>query len=365
MAYTAIILAGGKSRRFGRDKTLLEINGVRIIDIIVEKCRPVFSEILIAGGDRRDFNIPGVRPAPDIYRDAGPLGGIHAGLTESSNEVCFVIACDMPNFYLPEVKKLLESSQGYDVTLLKTGKYLQPLFAVYKKSVLRHVEQLLSLNINSVLRLYDTVRVCYIEIPEQRVKPEYNHFFNINYRRDYEMYMNSAPPVLSVVGFSDSGKTTYLEKLIPALKSRGIRLGVIKHDAHSFDIDIPGKDSWRLTQAGADITVISSPAKIAILEKWSQEEDLFRLTGRLKGKVDLVLTEGYKRDKALKIEIRRAAKNREAFCEDAELFAIASDFALDNKAAVPVLPLDDAEPMADLILKFLEEGSDDLSRTGD
>ena len=174
------------------------------------------------------------------------------------------------------------------------------------------------------------------------------------------MFINSAPPVLSVVGFSDSGKTSYLEKLIPALKNRGIRLGVIKHDTHSFDIDIPGKDSWRLTQAGADITVISSPAKIAVLEKWNQEEDLYHLANRLKGKVDLVLTEGYKRDKALKIEIRRAAKSRDAFCGNSELFAVASDFAIDLDEAVPILPLDDAEPMADLIMRFLENGSKDF-----
>lgn len=165
------------------------------------------------------------------------------------------------------------------------------------------------------------------------------------------------PPVLSVVGFSDSGKTTYLEKLIPALKKRKIRLGVIKHHVHvSFDIDIPGKDSWRLAQAGADITVISSPVKIAVMEKLCEEENLTTIARRLVGKVDLILTEGYKRDKALKIEVRRAEKNREAFCEDQELLAVASDFDNDIKAKIPIMPLDDAEPMADLVMQFLKIG---------
>jgi len=75
----------------------------------------------------------------------------------------------------------------------------------------------------------------------------------------------------------------------------------------------------------------------------------------------LILTEGYKRDKALKIEIRRAAKNRDAFCEDSELFAVASDFAAEDKSAAPILPLNDAEPMADLIMKFLEGGNNALT----
>jgi len=368
MNYTAVILAGGKSLRFGSDKTRLEINGIRIIEIIAEKCRPLFSEIIIVS-DGFNINIRGTREVSDIYRDMGPLGGIHAGVSAASNETCFVVACDMPNFHSPLVKKLLDSSDGYDIVIPQTGEYIQPLFAVYKKSVLPEAERLLSQNSQkncSIMKLYDTARVRRVEVPvkKNKEKPESDIFFNINYREDYEMFNETIPPVLSVVGFSDSGKTTYLEKLIPALKKRGLKLGVIKHDAHSFEIDIPGKDSWRLTQAGADITVISSPAKVAIMEKREHEESLTELARRLKGKVDLVLTEGYKRDKALKIEIRRAAKSREPFCDDAELFAVAGDYAPEKEtlskiskiSKIPLLPLDDAEPMADLIMKFLENG---------
>jgi molybdopterin-guanine dinucleotide biosynthesis protein B/molybdopterin-guanine dinucleotide biosynthesis protein len=267
----------------------------------------------------------------------------------------------MPNFHPITVKRLLDSSQEHDAALIRTGDFVQPLFAVYKKGILPEVERLLKQDIFSVLKLHDNLHVNYINAPANDEKIASNLFFNINYREDYEMLIKSVPPVLSVVGFTDSGKTTYLEKLISALKARGLRLGVIKHDAHSFDIDVPGKDSWRLTQAGADVTVISSPAKIAMLEKWDEEEDLSRLVGRLKGKVDLVLTEGYKRDKALKIEIRREAKNRAAFCDDSELFAVASDFETKEKTTAPVLPLNDAEPMADLIMRFLEVGHDALT----
>jgi len=354
---TAIILAGGKSRRLGRDKTLLEVNGSRVMDTIVDKCRPLFAEILIAGGERPGFKIPGVQTVPDAYPGIGPLGGIHAGLCAAKSEVCFVTACDMPNFQVPMVKKLLEASGGYDAAALKTGERTHPLFAVYKKNILPTVERLLSQNIYSVLRLLDEVNAGYIQLPAREENPASAPVFNINYKEDFEAFAGSAPPVLSVVGYSGSGKTTYLEKLIPALKSRGLRLGVIKHDAHSFEVDVPGKDSWRLTRAGADITVIASPEKIAIMEKWSREEDLHRIAGRLRGKVDLILTEGYKRGSALKIEIRReAAKGREALSGEDELFALACDHPPEGKVAAPVLPLDDPQPMADLIVKFLEEG---------
>ena len=356
MGYTLIILAGGKSSRFGRDKAMLAINGVRLIDLALEKCGTLFSEVLVVGRSPEGFGVPGARAVPDIYPNAGPLGGIHAGLRASSNQTCFVTACDMPNLSLPTVKKLLEASEDYDVALLKTGGEMQPLFAVYKKSLLPEIERLLEEKIYRIVRLYDAARVFCLETPATDKRPENTPNFNINYSEDYEAFLKSTPPVLSVVGFSDSGKTTYLEKLIAALKGRGLRLGVVKHDAHSFDIDIPGKDSWRLTQAGADITVVASPAKLAMIEKWRGEEDLYRIAGRLVGKVDLVLSEGYKRDKAPKIEIRRAAKSRDTFCGDEELFAVATDYATPSETTAPILPLDDAEPMADLIMKYLEEG---------
>ncbi len=92
---------------------------------------------------------------------------------------------------------------------------------------------------------------------------------------------NQDTPVISFVAKSGAGKTTLLEKLIKRLKEHGIRLAVIKHDAHQFDMDKPGKDTWRLTQAGADITAISSPAKVAVIEKVSDEKQLDEIIGMI------------------------------------------------------------------------------------
>jgi len=158
-------------------------------------------------------------------------------------------------------------------------------------------------------------------------------------------------PVISVVGKSDSGKTTLIEKLLPELKKRGWRVATIKHDAHHFDIDKPGKDSWRHAQAGADAVLISSAEQVALIEKVNQEKTLDQLLAMLPP-VDLVLTEGYKSGDRPKIEVHRSVKYKELLCQAEELVAIATDEPLD--LPVPQFDLDDAQGIVDLIEeKFL------------
>ncbi|MFH0958272.1 MAG: molybdopterin-guanine dinucleotide biosynthesis protein B, partial [Pseudomonadota bacterium] len=133
-------------------------------------------------------------------------------------------------------------------------------------------------------------------------------------------------PLISVVGKSDSGKTTLLEKLIRELTLRGYRIGSIKHDAHSFEIDKEGKDSWRHKQAGAVLTMISSPSKIAMVMDSDHDHTLDELREKFINNVDLILTEGYKRENLPKIEVFRSALRREMLCTgDDNLIAIAGD----------------------------------------
>ena len=189
MDYTAVILTGGKSTRFGKDKTLLRVNGELIVESIINKCKPLFSEIILVSNHSNKFGIEGVREISDIFIDQGPLGGIHAGLKEAKNPVCFVTACDMPYFYPPLVSYLLKESEKCDVVVPKESNgHLQPLFAVYSKRVLRQTEDLLNENKSSILCLYDRVNVNYIE--EQCWKDitggKDDVFYNINYAEDYE-----------------------------------------------------------------------------------------------------------------------------------------------------------------------------------
>jgi molybdopterin-guanine dinucleotide biosynthesis protein B len=159
------------------------------------------------------------------------------------------------------------------------------------------------------------------------------------------------PPIVSVVGKSGVGKTVFLEKLIAELKGRGYRLGTIKHDPHGFEIDQPGKDSWRHARAGSDTVVLSSPSRLAIIKRVQEEMDLDGIAEAYLRDVDLVLTEGYKSGPKKKIEVSRAQRGEELICPVEELLAVATDQPFD--VSVPQFDLHDVIGIADLLEESL------------
>jgi molybdopterin-guanine dinucleotide biosynthesis protein MobB len=156
---------------------------------------------------------------------------------------------------------------------------------------------------------------------------------------------------VSFVAKSNTGKTTLLEKVIAELKSRGHRIGVIKHDAHSFDIDHPGKDSHRLTAAGADTTLITSPEKLALIRKHAESPPIEELIATYFSDMDLVLTEGFKKSGLPKIEVHRRKRSSTLICRgeehDPTLIAVASDEPLELD--VPVLDINNPAQVADFV----------------
>ena len=163
---------------------------------------------------------------------------------------------------------------------------------------------------------------------------------------------------VSFVAKSNTGKTTLLEKVIAELKRRGYRVGVIKHDAHRFDIDHPGKDSHRLTTAGADTTLITSPEKLALIRKQDESPSIEELIATYFGDVDLILTEGFKKSGLAKIEVQRRERSATLICRgeehDPTLVAVASDEPLELD--VPVLDINDPVQVADFVAsRFLRK----------
>ena len=153
-------------------------------------------------------------------------------------------------------------------------------------------------------------------------------------------------PIVSVVGKSGVGKTTLLEKLIAELKRRGYRVATVKHDVHGFEIDCPGKDSWRLAQAGSDSVVIASPKRLALIKRLNREVALSEIAALLTD-VDIILTEGYKGGDAPKIEVSRRGRGGELLCTPDELVAVVADQPFDLD--VPQFGLDDAVGVVNLL----------------
>jgi len=157
------------------------------------------------------------------------------------------------------------------------------------------------------------------------------------------------PAVVSFVAKSGTGKTTFLEKLVPVLKARGLRVGVLKHHAHATPFDIPGKDTYRMAQAGADVVVGACSVQVAVFHQEDGSADLDAVIDRHLAGVDLVLVEGYKRGDYAKIEVHRAACHADLLCAPEELLALITDEP--HPAPVRQFALDDLEGVAD----FLEE----------
>lgn len=160
-------------------------------------------------------------------------------------------------------------------------------------------------------------------------------------------------PVISMVGKSGVGKTTVLERVIVEIKRRGYKVGTIKHDTHGFEVDKPGKDSWRHAQAGSDAVVISGPHKIALIRKLDSEMPLDDII-ELMGDVDLVITEGYKRGDKPKIEVTRHERGTELLCKPEELIGIMTDYLVDMP--VPQFALDDAAGVVTLLEELYLQG---------
>ncbi len=155
-------------------------------------------------------------------------------------------------------------------------------------------------------------------------------------------------PIVAVVGKSNSGKTTLIEKLIPELNKRGYRVATVKHHNHALEIDTPGKDSWRHKQAGAQTTFISTPGELGMVHSVDSDMTPIEIRDRFIDNADLVLAEGFKQLSVPKIEVFRSCAHAEPVSAgDENLLAIASDTDLDIGA--PCCGLDDSERLVDII----------------
>jgi len=169
---------------------------------------------------------------------------------------------------------------------------------------------------------------------------------------------NACVPILGFAAFSGAGKTTLLTKLIPLLQKQGLRLGLIKHGHHDFDIDYPGKDSFRLRAAGASPVMIVSSKRRAIITEICPEQEP-SLDGQLRffdqTGLDLLLVEGFKKESFAKIELHRAALQKPLlYPGDAHIIALASDGLPAIPCPLPLLDLNQPRQIADFVINFVK-----------
>ncbi len=149
---------------------------------------------------------------------------------------------------------------------------------------------------------------------------------------------------------SNSGKTTLIEKVVRILKARGLRVAVIKHASAGFELDKPGKDSWRFQQAGADTVILVGPGRIAVMRNIEHEPSPEELE-RAAGDADIVIHEGFKKTALNLIEVFRsgASENRPLCLDDRSYLALVSDIPF--PVSIPLFDLDDAEGVAGFLVK--------------
>ncbi|MFT5258608.1 MAG: molybdopterin-guanine dinucleotide biosynthesis protein MobB [Saprospiraceae bacterium] len=169
-------------------------------------------------------------------------------------------------------------------------------------------------------------------------------------------------PVLGLCAFSGTGKTTLLAKVLPLLNERGLRVGVVKHAHHQFEIDHEGRDSYLLRKAGASQIAIASQTRRAYIEELPSEEKQPELSDALAllkpGNIDLVISEGFKLAPIPKIELHRAGQGNPLMCEqDLHIFAIAVDEKLPLSRNIPQLDLNDVESFTQFIVDWFDSVS--------
>lgn len=182
-----VILAGGESRRFGRDKALVILGKKRLIEYGLDLLRSIFEEVLIIANQPRQFQFLDVPIACDVIRGAGSLGGVLTGLIHAKAEKCFIVACDMPFLNPSFIRSLVDRADRYDVVVPVVKGEPEPLHAVYSKRCIGPIAKRILEKDYRIINFY--TRVTTLQVKEEEwlhLDPERLSFLNINTPSDFE-----------------------------------------------------------------------------------------------------------------------------------------------------------------------------------
>lgn len=378
MTHALVLLCGGLSTRMGTNKAFLPFGEYTLIEYQVRRFRPNFEKIYLSVPKMTDFWMQlaarlNCTAIPDRVEKIGPLGGLYSCLSAVTEELLFFTPVDATftstNAALTicqTLEQAIETNPSkYACVLKHPTRGMQPLSAAYAKTclpVIEHMIQAENYRLRQLLTPEHTV-ISDILVPQE-------HFYNMNdmpsYYHALQMLAEKQPalfppdfisqsdqpiPYVSFSAKSGTGKTTYLEKLVACLKEKGLRIALIKHDAHGFELDQPGKDSYRLRKAGVDTMILSGPDQtVQISRHTAGEPSLKQLLSSIQG-VDLILIEGYKFGAQPKIQLLRKGYSETPVGNPENTIAYVADFPYDPvPSALPVFDLNDPQDLAEYLV---------------
>jgi molybdopterin-guanine dinucleotide biosynthesis protein A len=178
---SGIILAGGKSSRYGRNKALVEISGVRLIERVIGVMEPLFERLIIITNTPQDYAYLRLPMVEDLIKGLGPLGGIFTGLQTMGDKSGFFVACDMPFLSAELIHHMVDVMEDFDVVVPKVDWKIEALHAIYNKRCIPAVKELIDHKEYQIIKLFQSVRVRYLNKEEiLGFDPELRSFFNVN-----------------------------------------------------------------------------------------------------------------------------------------------------------------------------------------
>ena len=381
MLHALVILCGGLSTRMGTDKTFLPFGAATLIDYQIQRFQPFFEQIYLSVPAQKNRPVDytartGLPVIEDLFENVGPMGGLYSCLSAIPEDIVFFTSVDAP-FTDPglasDLCEQLAAAPEYTVCAIQDpNDRIQPLFAAYRTSCADGLKRAIG---SGIYRMKHFLRKERVLIPDLFLPAD--QFFNMNDPSSYYYALHrlaqknpgSFPadfaeigaqtkektqiPVLSFTAKSGTGKTTYLEKLLPLLKQEHLRIAMIKHDAHGFEIDKPGKDSYRLTRAGADHMILTSNDTTAIiLTHKGQPQEIRSIIRRIEN-VDFIITEGYKLADLDKIILLRKGYNETPVGSTENVIAYVTDFPY--TADVPVFSLNRPDEIVPFLLAYIQK----------
>jgi molybdopterin-guanine dinucleotide biosynthesis protein MobB len=390
-----VLLAGGRSRRFGAPKPFADLLGRPLIAWVRDAVSEALPDPVLIANEPEAFGALGLPIRPDVFAGGGPLGGIHAALRwaqEEGRPGALCVACDTPFLHPGLLRRLVARFARSDAQVVapESGGPLgaEPLCAVYGVDCIPEIERRLRAGEHALGALLRSLRHELLPLAEVRRfgEPE-TLFFNVNTRENHARAVDIAqqlkplmpepdpPPIVSIAGRKNSGKTTLTVAVAAELKRRGYRVASVKHGHHHFEIDQPGRDSWRHFHEGeVEAVLLVASGKLALVMRTPDAEpDPEQLIRRFYAGAgyDVVLVEGYKFGPFAKVEVYRRDVHSQPVYDPADpdgaqrFLAIVTDDP-EFQAAVPVIPLDEdlregshVKQVADLIEQRVIRGGVD------